>query len=258
MIDLRTAFRSELDEIEEAAVPIPAPRLAERVERTLSSRRRARTIRRTLGAAVGLTLVIVVAFGARRIGAGGAAREIAREPAPPSAQPSMPAARVVAPLPTEATQVVIDPSKESSHRVPPDQDRTASTSPNNHEKPSVAPSPDDMLERALTARGRGELETATGLLESLRAAHPGSSQAAIAAAYLGRDAARSGQRDAARRWFETYLAEQPSGPLEREASGQLIELTTGSEQTERARRYLAQHPNGPHAPLAKRVLAGVP
>lgn len=262
MIDLRTAFRSELDEIEKAAISVPATHLAQRVERTLSARRRARTITRAGVFAVALTAVIVVGLGARRMPAVEMTPEIAREPVSPSPQPDLPTAPAAAPspspTPTVAVHATTDPAPDNTHGAPRDRDRGAPTSTRDREKPSAAPAADELLERALSARGRGDPSTATGLLESLRAAHPGTSQAAIAAAYLGRDAAQRGQRDAARRWFEIYLEEQPSGPLEREASGQLIELTTGSEQTERARGYLARHPNGPHAPLAKRVLAGAP
>jgi hypothetical protein len=182
---------------------------------------------------------------------------IVREPASPSMQPVIPSAHAPAPSPTETVGATTDdPAKNDTLGTPREPDRAGPTTRRDRAKPSAVPSADELLERALSARGGGDVKTATGLLESLRTAHPGSSQAAIAAAYLGRDAARSGQRDTARRWFEVYLEEQPSGPLEREASGQLIELTTGAEQLDRARGYLARHPDGPHAPLAKRVLAG--
>ena len=254
MIDLRKAFRSELDELEKVAVLVPAPQLAERVGRTLSARRRARTIHMAGAFAAVVTVAIVVGLGAWRAGSVEMTSGIAREPVSPPPQPNIPTASAAPPA-TEAIRTTTEPAKNNTHSAPRAPDRAEPTTPRYREKPS-AEDADQVLERALSARGRGDLKTATDLLESLRTAHPGTSQAAIAAAYLGRDAARSGQHDAARRWFETYLREQPSGPLEREASGQLIELTTGSEQTERARVYLEKHPNGAHAPLAKRVLAG--
>lgn len=263
MIDLREAVRTELDELEKAVAPVSTARLAERVERTLSARRRARTINRAGALAAVFTVAIVLGLGARRSHAVDMASDIAKEPASPSQQPTIPTERAEAPTeraatptPTEAIAATTDPARATERAAPRGRERAEPTPPRDHEKPSAEPGADALLERALAARGGKDPKTATGLLESLRAAHPGTSQAAIAAAYLGRDAARSGQPDAARRWLKTYLQEQPSGPLEREASGQLIELTTGSEQTERARAYLAHHPNGPHAPLATRVLAG--
>lgn len=256
MIDLRGAFRTAFDDVEKEAAPVSTARLTERVERTLSARRRARTINRAGAFAAVVTVAIVVGLGARQSHAVDMASEIAKEPVSPSQQPAIPAERAAAPPPTEAIVATTDPAKNNAHAPPRGRDHAEPTTPRDREKPSADPGADALLERALAARGGRDPKTATDLLESLRRAHPGTSQAAIAAAYLGRDAARSGQPDAARRWFETYLQEQPSGSLEREASGQLIELTTGSEQTERARTYLAHHPNGPHAPLAQRVLAG--
>ena len=270
MIDLREAVRTELDELEKAVAPVSTARLAERVERTLSARRRARAINRAGALAAVFTVAIVLGLGARRSQAVDMTSEIAKEPASPSQQPTIPTERAespteraealteraATPTPTEAIAATTDPARATERAAPRGRERAEPTPPRDHEKPSAEPGADALLERALAARGGKDPKTATGLLESLRAAHPGTSQAAIAAAYLGRDAARGGQPEAARRWLKTYLQEQPSGPLEREASGQLIELTTGSEQTERARAYLAHHPNGPHAPLATRVLAG--
>ncbi|MBS2017588.1 MAG: hypothetical protein JST00_32205 [Deltaproteobacteria bacterium] len=262
MTDLRRVFRAELEELEsmERAAPrVDAARMAARVERTLSARRRARTLYRASALAAVAAAVIVVGLGARRSRAVDAASDIAREPISPSQLPTAPLVPAATTLPASATSSAADPAKTDPQSPPRGADRADPMAPRGPEKPSrppAEPSAEELLERALSARAGGNVEAATDLLVTLRKAHPGTSQAAIAAAYLGRDAARSGRRDAARRWFETYLQEQPTGPLAREASGQLIELTTGAEQTERARRYLAEHPNGPHAPLATRVLAG--
>jgi outer membrane protein assembly factor BamD (BamD/ComL family) len=60
-------------------------------------------------------------------------------------------------------------------------------------------------------------------------------------------------------WFQRYLAEEPSGPLAREAAGRLIELyrQSGDAASVRsaAESYLKNYPTGPHAGLARSVLA---
>jgi transmembrane sensor len=61
----------------------------------------------------------------------------------------------------------------------------------------------------------------------------------------------------AAKWFETYLRENATGPLRREAAGRLLEALQRSGQTERASQfaqsYLAEYPSGPHAPLARQL-----
>jgi outer membrane protein assembly factor BamD (BamD/ComL family) len=68
---------------------------------------------------------------------------------------------------------------------------------------------------------------------------------------------RGSSADAAR-WLDTYLAQQPEGPLAREARGRLIEARerTGDHDGARraARDYIARYPEGPHAELAQRLL----
>jgi outer membrane protein assembly factor BamD (BamD/ComL family) len=64
-------------------------------------------------------------------------------------------------------------------------------------------------------------------------------------------------RDAAR-WFQSYLREEPSGGLAREASGRLIEAQKAAGDIAAAREsagaYLAKYPAGPHTGLAHAVL----
>jgi hypothetical protein len=59
-------------------------------------------------------------------------------------------------------------------------------------------------------------------------------------------------------WFETYLAQYPSGPLAREAAGRLVEARQrggdAAGAREAARAYLARYPSGPHAALAHQIL----
>jgi outer membrane protein assembly factor BamD (BamD/ComL family) len=60
-------------------------------------------------------------------------------------------------------------------------------------------------------------------------------------------------------WFKRYLTEQPNGPLAREAAGRLIELLRQTGDSARAQEaaagYLKRYPTGPHAALARNVLA---
>jgi hypothetical protein len=100
-------------------------------------------------------------------------------------------------------------------------------------------------------------DVAERVYKAVRDRFAGSDGAATAAFELGR---MTFSRPAeAERWFETYLAERPNGAFEAEASGRLLELADKSGELERARTlaasYLARHPNGAHAALARAVLA---
>jgi transmembrane sensor len=58
-------------------------------------------------------------------------------------------------------------------------------------------------------------------------------------------------------WFETYLQEEPGGPLAEQALGRLLEIRRrGDGATARAvaKRYLARYPQGAYAALARSVL----
>jgi len=101
--------------------------------------------------------------------------------------------------------------------------------------------------------GRPDLER-TALLACRKRA-PGQPAAAQAAYLLG---LASAPGDAAV-WFETYLREMPRGLLAREAAGRLIESYKASGNVSAlqsaASRYLKHYPNGPHAAMARQVLA---
>jgi len=61
----------------------------------------------------------------------------------------------------------------------------------------------------------------------------------------------------AARWFRTYLSERPSGRLNREAEGRLLESLAFMDRNtarEAARVYLEHHPSGPHAAFARNLL----
>jgi transmembrane sensor len=108
------------------------------------------------------------------------------------------------------------------------------------------------------ARFAGSPKRAQQAHELVRARAPGTHEAAMSAFTLGRIAYdRRTYRDAAR-WFESYLREDPSGSLAREAAGRLIEAEKAAGDLAAAREsasaYLAKYPAGPHAGLARTIL----
>jgi transmembrane sensor len=111
-----------------------------------------------------------------------------------------------------------------------------------------------------SARFSGQLAKAEHAYLTLRARFAADSRAPVAAFMLARISSdqRASSSQAAR-WLETYLAEQPSGPLGQEALGRLIEARerTGNHigAQRAARDYIARYPAGPHAELAQRLLA---
>ncbi|HLK38888.1 MAG TPA: hypothetical protein VKU41_19135 [Polyangiaceae bacterium] len=117
-------------------------------------------------------------------------------------------------------------------------------------------SADELLRLAQVARLSGHRDTERDALVTCRRRFPGSERAAVAAYELG----QSSSPGEAASWFDTYLGEQPSGALAREAAGRLIESRAAAGDDRGARdaaaRYLARYPGGPHAPLARRVLTG--
>lgn len=134
--------------------------------------------------------------------------------------------------------------------------------------PSAAPSAlaDSALEllaRADAARRSGDMDGARKALLELRRRFPGGAAAAQAAFDLGVLAfdADAHYADAAR-WFDICLAEAPHGRLAREALGRMIEAQSNGGDTdaaaETAARYLDMYSGGPHASLAKRLVAQRP
>ena len=108
------------------------------------------------------------------------------------------------------------------------------------------------------SHGRGasqESQIERNALLACRSRFKGQPAAARAAYLFGRS---TGAGEAAS-WFETYIREQPAGALAREASGRLIESQQRAGNVagtrEAASRYLAAYPDGPHATLARQVLA---
>ncbi|HEX2873304.1 MAG TPA: FecR domain-containing protein [Polyangiaceae bacterium] len=117
----------------------------------------------------------------------------------------------------------------------------------------------DLVTLGSTARLAGRADRAREAYLAARRRFPNSAEAGIAAFSLGRLASDSGHATDATAWFKRYLNEQPGGPLAREAAGRLIELLRQSGDEARAREaaegYLKRYPTGPHAALARSVLA---
>jgi len=117
----------------------------------------------------------------------------------------------------------------------------------------------DLLTLGSTARLAGRADRARDAYLAARRRFPNSSEAGISAFSLGRLASDAGRASDAIGWFKRYLTEQPSGPLAREADGRLIELLRQTGDTARASEaaegYLKRYPTGPHAALARSVLA---
>jgi TolA-binding protein len=118
----------------------------------------------------------------------------------------------------------------------------------------------ELLALADAARLFGQPARAVAALRVLRQRHPSSIEAATAAFTLGRIAFE--QQHAygeAARWFATYLAEQPTGPLMGDSLGRLMEarLRGGDETGARAdaQHYLHRFPEGPYASEARGILS---
>lgn len=116
----------------------------------------------------------------------------------------------------------------------------------------------DLLTLASAARLAARSDRASEAYLAVRRRFPAASEAALAAFSLGRLASASDARGAIR-WFEAYLAEQPGGQLAREASGRVMELSRQVGDAAKARvaaqTYLQRYPDGPHAALARSILA---
>lgn len=116
-----------------------------------------------------------------------------------------------------------------------------------------------LLDLADVARFTKHASDTRQLLEHLRERFPNSNEAAEAAFVLGRLAADGGSQAKAAVWFERYLDERPDGSFAGDALRRLIDCYDALGHTDDAKsaaqRYLASHPNGPHADKAKKILA---
>ena len=109
-----------------------------------------------------------------------------------------------------------------------------------------------------TARYGGDLALARRAYLAVRNRFGGSPHASGAAYSLGVMAfSQSNGCKEAMRWFRVVAAERTSADnLAREASGRILEClsrTHDSAASAAARKYLAAYPEGPHAPLARKL-----
>jgi hypothetical protein len=108
------------------------------------------------------------------------------------------------------------------------------------------------------ARYAGRPALAHDALLSVRARFAWASEARGAAFLLGRLADDGGgPTQGAVVWYDTYLAESPSGPFAAEALGRkLTALRRAKDPAARsaADEYLRRYPDGPYAPAAREIV----
>lgn len=110
-----------------------------------------------------------------------------------------------------------------------------------------------LLRLATVARLSGHPDSSRRVYATLRARFPGTPSAAEAAFSLGTIAFDSNPAEA-ERWFQLALAEGPG--FAAAARGRLLELAVRRGDAKAAAAdYLRHHPDGPHAALARDVLA---
>jgi hypothetical protein len=118
----------------------------------------------------------------------------------------------------------------------------------------------ELLALADAGRFFGPSRRAVTALGALRKRFSGSADAVTAAFMLGRIAFDEGHAYAqAAHWFETYLLEEPRGPLMGDAFGRLMEARLRSGDSPGARtsaeQYLRRFPAGPYASEARGILS---
>jgi hypothetical protein len=115
----------------------------------------------------------------------------------------------------------------------------------------------DLRALADAARYTNAAPLATNALLALRSRFHGTAYGVSSAFLLGRTAESSGDLRAAERWYDTYLAEAPSGALAAEAlAGKMsIRARAGDSNAVKqlARTYLSRFPEGPAAGQARRL-----
>jgi TolA-binding protein len=134
----------------------------------------------------------------------------------------------------------------------------AAATPRFDEICTSGPSP-DVITLADTARLAADLSRAKRAYAAVRSRFPGTSDAGLAAFALGRMASQAGADAEAAQWFETYLRERPHDRFARETLGRLIEIRDRQGDAVAAKalagQYLEKYPDGPHAKLARQLVA---
>jgi len=120
----------------------------------------------------------------------------------------------------------------------------------------------DVVALADAARYLHERPLAKRGLLAERSRFGGSPEARAAAFVLGSMADDAGSRDEAIRWYDSYLAESPSGSFAAEALGRkLVALVASGDTADAslvAREYLRRFPHGAHAGYARDHLSAGP
>jgi hypothetical protein len=111
----------------------------------------------------------------------------------------------------------------------------------------------DLWDLAHAARLGGRPELAERALLSLRQKHGARGQTAFLLGKVSAD--QLNRAPEAIKWFQTYLAEAPQGPLAEQALGRFVELQGGTRAGKRAaKEYLARYPDGAYASFARSLL----
>jgi hypothetical protein len=117
----------------------------------------------------------------------------------------------------------------------------------------------DLLLLGNSARFASRGEPARRAYLTLRERFPGTASASLSAYYMARLASELDKSNAeAVRWLRVFLAESPRGDLAASARARLMDLLDkqGDPSARQvAQEYLVLHPGGPHAELARSVLA---
>ena len=161
------------------------------------------------------------------------------------------------PTPSEESAPVSEPAWKELTEKSEYEKVLSSLSPKQFEELVWQGDASDLVQLAAAAR-RTKDARAGYIYTVVRSRFSGTDNAANAAFMLGRMQFHAGAPQAAAVWLETYLRERPDGRFAREAAGRLVEAYVRAEDTARAeaaaQRYLARHPAGPHAALARSVL----
>lgn len=112
----------------------------------------------------------------------------------------------------------------------------------------------ELLTLSDTARFAGRPARAKEALLALRKRFGARGRSAFLLGKISADQLRSPGEAAM--WFETYLQEEPGGPLAEQALGRLLELKKREPGAARlvAQRYLARYPTGSYAALARSLV----